>query len=247
MNQKVVVFGANGLIGRAVAKGMMEAGLNVFMSDLAPQSVLLDNDYSSSELYIAADITNETQVKKVLTTALEKFGSLDAAINMAYPKPNTWGTPVAKLTYDEFCQAVNLHLGGYFIVTRETCALMAENGGGCVINFSSIYGTIAPDFSIYKAGITATPVEYAAIKAAIIQMSKYFAKYHLSDGVRVNTISPGGVENDHPLEFLEQYEMRCGKIGMLKPEDLLYQVMYLVKSGSAITGQNLIIDDGFSI
>ena len=246
MTKTVVLFGANGLIGRGVAQELIDAGFRVCLSDVS-RAPTLQLDRDDATLYISADITDRLGVVDVLQTAKNRFGTVHAVINLAYPKPEGWGTHVSDLSYEQFCDAVNLHLGGYFLVLRESCALLAENGGGCVVSFASIYGTLAPDFGLYDDDVPPTPVEYAAIKAGIIQMTRYFAKLHRKDGVCVNSISPGGVENDHPIEFRDKYSARCGKIGMLSAQDLAHPLLYLILHGNAVTGQNLIIDDGFGL
>ena len=92
------------------------------------------------------------------------------------------------------------------------------------------------------------PVEYAAIKSAIISLTKYFAQYYKKTGIRVNALSPGGVLDGQPDSFLNLYNEHCSSKGMLDPEDVAKTAAYLISDNSSyIQGQNFIIDDGFSL
>lgn len=92
------------------------------------------------------------------------------------------------------------------------------------------------------------PVEYAAIKAAIVHLTRYFAQYFKADGIRVNCISPGGILDKQDEKFLREYKSQCGEKGMLDPQDVTGSLLFLLSDASKyMTGQNLIVDDGFSL
>ena len=92
------------------------------------------------------------------------------------------------------------------------------------------------------------PVEYAAIKSALIHLTKYMAKYLKDKNVRVNCISPGGILDKQPESFLEQYKSNCLSKGMLDPEDIMGALVFLLSDASKfINGQNIIVDDGFTL
>ena len=112
----------------------------------------------------------------------------------------------------------------------------------------SVYGTLPPRFQIYKNTELTLPVEYSSIKASIIQMTKYFAQYFKKDKIRVNCLSPGGIKDNQPKAFVSAYNSFCSKKGMLDPNDVANTLIFLISDSSKfITGQNLIIDDGFSL
>jgi NAD(P)-dependent dehydrogenase (short-subunit alcohol dehydrogenase family) len=114
-----------------------------------------------------------------------------------------------------------------------------NQGIGNLINIASIYGVIAPKFEIYKSTELTTPVEYSAIKSGIIHLNKYFSKYLKGKNIRVNCISPGGIINNHTEVFKENYRIHTLNKGML---------IYLLSDMSKyINGQNIIIDDGFTL
>ena len=122
------------------------------------------------------------------------------------------------------------------------------NGGGNIVNLASIYGTLAPRFEVYDGTQMTTPVEYAAIKSAVIQLTRYFAQYFKSDSVRCNALSPSGILDKQPESFLKKYNAHCGTKGMLDPQDITGTLVFLLSDSSRyMTGQNLIIDDGFCL
>jgi len=91
-------------------------------------------------------------------------------------------------------------------------------------------------------------VEYAAIKSSVIHLTRYFAQYFKRDGIRCNSLSPGGILDKQPESFLESYKSFCGTKGMLDSQDVIGTLLFLLSDASKyITGQNLVIDDGFSL
>jgi NAD(P)-dependent dehydrogenase (short-subunit alcohol dehydrogenase family) len=112
----------------------------------------------------------------------------------------------------------------------------------------SIYGLVAPKFDIYEETNMTMPVEYAAIKAAILNLTRYYASYYKGSSIRFNCISPGGVINDQPTNFIENYNKKCLSKGMLDPKDVSKTLLFLLSDNSSyIHGANIVIDDGFSI
>ncbi|NUM42096.1 MAG: SDR family oxidoreductase [Leptospiraceae bacterium] len=119
-------------------------------------------------------------------------------------------------------------------------------GYGNIINISSIQGVVAPAFETYEGTDMHSPIEYTVAKYGLIGMTKYMAKMFKKDKIRVNAISPGGILDKQPEKFLTQYKNRCGVKGMLDAEDLTGALVYLLSDSSEyMTGQNLIVDDGF--
>ena len=107
---------------------------------------------------------------------------------------------------------------------------------------------MTPRFEIYKNTDMTVPVEYAAIKAGIIQLTKYLAKYCKGHKIRANCVSPGGILNKQPQSFQARYNKFCTDKGLLQPDDIAHAVLFLLSDASLyINGQNLIIDDGFSL
>ena len=148
-----------------------------------------------------------------------------------------------------FCENINLHIGGYFLVTQQIVKIMKKQKYGNIINIGSIYGFTAPRFEIYNGTEMTTAVEYAAIKGAIINFTKYLASYLGKYNIRVNCISPGGVFNNQAESFIKKYCERVllGK-RMANVDDLTGILLFLLSDTSKyLTGQNIVVDGGWSI
>ena len=123
-----------------------------------------------------------------------------------------------------------------------------KQGFGHIVNIASIYGMVAPRFEIYENTTMTTPVEYAAIKSGLLQLTKYMTKYFKGMNIRVNAISPGGIFDHQPEAFLNAYKRSCANKGMLNKEDLGGTLVYLLSELSQyVNGQNIAVDDGFSL
>ena len=107
---------------------------------------------------------------------------------------------------------------------------------------------VAPRFEIYDNTPMTMPVEYAAIKSGLIHLTKYMAKYFKGMNIKVNALSPGGIFDNQPEPFLEAYKKQCSSKGMLDKSDLKGTLVYLLSDMSRyVNGQNIIVDDGFSL
>ena len=107
---------------------------------------------------------------------------------------------------------------------------------------------VAPKFEIYNNTTMTMPVEYAAIKSGLIHLTKYMAKYFKGMNIKVNALSPGGIFDNQPEPFLEKYKDQCLNKGMLNNSDLKGTLVYLLSDMSRyVNGQNIVVDDGFSI
>lgn len=139
------------------------------------------------------------------------------------------------------------HFNLFSSCTQMLSDHMAQNGGGSIINFASIYGVKAPDYSIYEGTNMDMPTEYGAIKAGIIQMTKIMAVKYASRGVRINCISPGGVFDNQDERFVEKYCNNVPMGRMATPKDIVGAVVFLASDESKyITGQNIVIDGGLT-
>ena len=93
-----------------------------------------------------------------------------------------------------------------------------------------------------------SPIEYSAIKSGIISITKYLAKYYAKNNLKINCISPGGIKNSQPNKFVKNYKKHCNSKGLLNSDDVVNTINFLLsKKSNAISGQNIIIDDGYSL
>lgn len=248
----IVVTGGAGLLGRRFCIEVAEHGGLAVVADLdlaAAERVAKEIKATGGRSEAATlDITDDVSVDGLIASLHARHGHIDAVVNNAYPRNKNWGRKLEEVIYADFCENVNLHLGGYFLVAQKFALYFRAHGGGNIVNMASIYGTNAPRFEIYAGTPMTMPVEYAAIKSAIIQLTRYFAQYFKANGVRCNALSPGGIINQQPEAFLEKYNSYSGTKGMLDAQDIVGALVFLLSDDSRyITGQNLIVDDGFCL
>lgn len=249
----VVVTGGAGVIGRSFAAGIVKHGGIAIVADIDLDSARavageLGGNYPGLVEAAKLDITSKESISELIAELQQRYGKIDAVVNNAYPRNKNYGRKLEDVTYADFCENVNSHLGGYFLVAQQFCLAFKAQGYGNVINMSSIYGTMAPRFEVYDGTPMTMPVEYAAIKSAIVQLTRYFAQYFKGTGIRVNCLSPGGILANQPADFLQAYNVHCASKGMLNADDLVGALLFLLSDESRyITGQNLLVDDGFSL
>lgn len=252
-NNIVVIVGGAGLIGRSFVSAVLESGANAVIADIAFESARqleqnLSRFYPGRVFASAVDVTSPESVRNLIEKVEIEFGRITSMVNCAYPRNPNYGKNVEEVTYKDFCENLDLHLGGYFLITQQFCRYFNHVGKGTIVNIASIYGFLAPRFDIYSGSTLTMPVEYAAIKSAVIHMTRYFAQYYKGSNVRINCLSPGGVYDGQPTGFVDKYNSFGSTKGMLSPEDLNGPLIFLLSDMSRyITGQNIVVDDGWSL
>lgn len=252
-NKVIVITGGAGLLGRNFCRAVADQGGVAVVADVNLPSAeeVAGNiavEYPGRAVAAHVDITDKISLDDLIETLHGKYGRIDAVVNNAYPRNANYGRRFEDIEYADFCENLNLHLAGYFLVAQRFSRYFVAHGGGNIVNMASIYGCIAPRFDIYKDTAMTNPVEYAAIKSAILHISRYLAQYLKGKGVRVNCLSPGGILDRQPESFLEAYKSYCNEKGMLDPQDVSGCLVFLLSDASRhITGQNLIVDDGFTL
>ena len=237
----VIVTGGGGLIGKSIIQKINEAqgiGINVDITAV---------NESGSE-FVKCDIRSEEDIKEAISTVVKNYGRLDGLVNSAYPRTSDWGLKFEDIAYDSWKTNVDWQLNSCFYFCQQAFVEMKKNRSGSIINIGSVYGSIAPDFNIYKGTQMTSPAAYSVIKGGITNLTRYMASYFGKYGIRVNTVSPGGVFDKQPVEFVDNYISKTPLGRMSQPEDISPTVAFLLSDQTSyITGQNFIIDGGFSI
>jgi len=260
LNDKVVVIvGGLGLIGRAFVEAVVANGAHCIVADInkkegeAFSKAIKSKNANCSICFLELDITSKESIDRLLKYANEKFGKIDAVVNTSYPRNKNWGIKFEDVDFKDFNENSMLHLGGYFLFSQQVSRWFKRQKYGNIINVASIQGVRAPKFDTYK-GIMfnnkdmTSPAEYSMFKAGIIHLTAFIAKYYKGCNIRCNCISPGGIKADQPKEFLERYKFYCINKGMLDPQDMCGTLVYLLSDMSKfVNGQNIIVDDGWSL
>ncbi|MCW4446381.1 oxidoreductase [Vibrio splendidus] len=249
--QKILVAGAGGLLGAKIVKDALKQGAQVIAADInvelmREKLIAQQVDLSNEALTLALlDVTNEESVKAFFAS---QFG-LTGAVNSTYPRNKTYGAHFFDVSLQSFNENLALHLGSAFLFTKQCAAYFKDKlEPFSLVNISSIYGVVAPKFDIYDNTPMTMPVEYAAIKSAILHLNKYASTYINDSRFRVNSVSPGGIFDHQPLEFLEAYKSNTHGTGMLDAQEMIGSILFLLSTQSKfVTGQNIIVDDGFSL
>jgi NAD(P)-dependent dehydrogenase (short-subunit alcohol dehydrogenase family) len=247
-----MVIGAAGTLGKAMSAAIIEQGAFLIAVDNSEEaldelkSVLSNKDRAS---FFTADITNVESIQEVIKQSVSLHGALDGAVNTAYPRNKNYGRDFFNVTYEDFSENLSLHLGGYFLFMQQCAKYVVDTGNSfSLVNISSIYGVIPPRFDIYENTAMTMPVEYAAIKSALIHLSKFTSTYMKNTRFRVNSVSPGGILAAQPDSFVEAYQKYSRVKGMLDAKDVVGTIMFLLSDDSEyMCGQNLVVDDGFSL
>ena len=240
----MVVTGATGQLGSTFANTISSLGATVYG---------LDKNVPSEETlkikYLKADVASKKDVQTAFDEIVNKEGRIDVLINNA--GVSTF-EPFERRTSDSFDMVLDVNVKGLFNCIQSYVDVFDQNNmlKGCVLNIGSLYGTISPDFRIYGENDRKSSEVYGASKAAVIQLTKYFAVHLASRNIRVNCISPGGVFNPITPQstlFQEKYCERVPLKRMANQEELIGAVLYMVTdAASYTTGQDLIIDGGMS-
>lgn len=246
----VIITGAAGRIGSGVAKNIISQGGRVVFVDTDKVGLKkivagLDNN---AFLVTIADAGSPDEVDRCINGAVEKFGRIDAAIHCAYPRSLGWGNKFESVQKEHLNEDLTSHLGGAILFSQRILEFFSQQGFGNLIHVSSIMGVVTPRFENYEGMDMTSPIEYTAIKAALIAVTKYLAKYYKGKSIRVNCISPGGILDNQPELFKKRYRSCCHDKGMLDVEDIIGTALYLLSEESRyVTGQNIIVDDGWSL
>lgn len=249
----VVIAGGAGLIGREISRGFIEQGANVIIASRNEKkgeefTKKLNRIYKDRALFHKLDISSEISVDKLIKNVSSRFSRIDVFINCAWPKTSDWIQNIEEACFDSIKENLIIHLGGYFISCKKMALFMKKQGFGSIINFSSIYGVVGPNFSIYKGTKMTTPPAYPLIKGGIIAMTKYFATYFAKDNIRINCISPGGVYDNHDERFVKKYEQLTPLGRMAKSDEIVGSTLFLAseKASSYVTGHCLMVDGGWT-
>lgn len=248
----VVIAGATGLIGRELCNRFIRECRTVIITsrDKTKGKTLEDelNAFKKGKaVFCKLDISSEENVDRLITQALAAYSTIDVFINCSWPRTDDWMTNVEDVSFDSIKQNIVNHLGGYFLCTQRMAKTMKKQGSGSIINFSSIYGLVGPDFSIYENTAMTCPPVYPLVKGGIVAMTKYFATYFAEYNVRVNCICPGGIFNNQDEKFVKKYieKVPMGRMG--RPDDIAGAAVFLASDESSyITGHCLTIDGGWT-
>ncbi len=254
----VIITGGVGLLGREYARAVSEAGGIPIVADL-------DNDAAESiaqgvgteAIGIGVDVSDPAAVKAMAQRVLDQYGRIDGLVNNAAINPKFDAGEKHLDTFEDFPieawnQSLAVNITGMFLCAQAVAPAMLKQGSGAIINIASTYGISGPDQRLYipddpEKPRSFKPVTYTVTKAAAIGLTRYLATYWGDKGIRVNTLTPGGVYTNQDDDFVRRYSDRTPMGRMANEREYCGGLVFLLSDASSyMTGSNLVIDGGWT-
>ena len=255
-----VVTGGAGLLGQVFCQALVTAGANVAIIDLDKQAAdktaaTIKKAETQKVIAVECDITSPESVSAMVQDVVTQLGGIDILLNNAASKGSNldqFFAPFENYSLQAWREVMAVNIDGLFLVAQSVGSHMKKQGGGSIIQVSSIYGVVAPDQRIYQGSeyngrAINTPAVYSVSKAAVLGLTSYLSTYWSDSKIRVNTLTPGGIASGQNSEFNQNYSNRVPLGRMGEASELTGALIYLASDASSyVTGQNIIVDGGLS-
>lgn len=255
-----LVTGGAGIQGQRITRGLASFGADVCVVDIdaGPASDLaqsIASEYGVRAIGIGCDVADDASVRDMAARAQQELGGVHILHNNAASKsknPEDFFKPFEEFSLELWREIMAVNIDGMFLVAQAIGKMMVEQGGGSIIQTASTYGVVAPDQGLYEGSEYMgfqinTPAVYSTSKAAVIGLTKYLATYWAKDGIRVNSLTPGGIESGQNETFQLNYGKRTPLGRMADVDEMVGAVIYLASDASSyVTGHNLVVDGGWT-
>ncbi len=249
-----IITGGGGNFGRPISTALAEAGATVIIASRNRKnykqfaSELTSNGLIAEGMLL--DLANEKSIESLVKRVYKKFGAIDLLVNNAVSREGM--KDLEQLTKADIEKTELINTTGLMLITKQVIGIMRKQGGGNIINISSIQGTVGPNFPVYGNTGMSSPINYTYEKWGMIGFTKWLANYYGKYNIRVNCISPGGYGpgiNEKPGkdEFIENYKRLTPLGRFAEDDDIKGPVVFLASDASSyITGHNLMVDGGWT-
>ena len=269
-----VITGGAGLLGEQFCHTLAQAGAQVVIAELNEEAAQelaaslirrwpVEKNSNTVQgqraLGVKTDVTSKTSVRQMVEVTLDRFGRLDILVNSAALDPKfdpqhsdfRQGTSAFEdYPLEAWQQALDVNLTGMFLCCQAAVIPMLAQGKGVIVNVCSMYGLVGPDQRIYQRQNQSPqykPVYYSVSKAGVLGMTRYLATYYAGKNIRVNALTPGGVNNGHDETFVQAYSARSVLGRMAEKDEMNGAILFLASDASSyMTGANLVIDGGWT-
>lgn len=255
-----LVTGALGVLGKTFCRALAAHGASVAAVDLEGKDCArfakeIEEETGRHCIGIGCDVGDPSSVRAAVKECVSALGGLNVLHNNAATKTadvRAFFASFEDYKLDTWRDVMRVNVDGMFLMAQAAGTHMAAHGGGSIVQTASIYGVVAPDQRIYEGsqylgGPINTPAVYSASKAAVLGLTRHLATYWASAGIRVNSLTPGGVASGQNDEFARRYSARVPMGRMATPNDLVGALIYLASDASSyVTGQNVIVDGGLT-
>ncbi len=248
-NKTAVVTGGNGFFGKQICESLILSGCNVISLDIKIEKKILKKNYYQYK----CDISKEKEISEIYSLILKKYKKIDILVNNAAidfkPKKGLKSEYFDQFDTRRWNDEVSVGLTGSFLCSKYFIKSMIKNKKGIILNIASDLSVIAPDQRIYSHLKSHKPVSYSVIKHGIVGLTKYLAAAYAEKNIRVNSISPGGIEQKNlNKKFKKKLKNLIPLNRMAKNGEYIETIQFLCSDASSyITGQNIVLDGGRSI
>jgi NAD(P)-dependent dehydrogenase (short-subunit alcohol dehydrogenase family) len=246
-NKIILVTGGAGLYGNCIVEGLAEAEGTVIIASRNIENIKATTQrFRERGLEVHAmqvDQGTHGSIMSLKTEIRKQFGRLDVFVNNAVSRPIK---NLENYSIENFAESMRINATGAMDILREMADLIEESGGGSIINIASMMGMFGPDLSNYEGtNMGIPPPDYFFHRAGIINLTRYLARIYAGKNIRVNCVSPGGLFNNQPERFLENYNKKV-PLGRMANNDDIKGLMVLLASdaGAYINGENILMDGG---
>ncbi|MEW6566798.1 MAG: SDR family oxidoreductase [Chloroflexota bacterium] len=257
-----LITGGAGLLGTGYCHTLASAGAHVVAADIDGEGARrLAEEVSHASgrraLGLQMDVADQGSVQVGVAAVLDAFGKVDILVNNAALDPKFdpahaggHSSRFEDFPYEAWQQALAVNVTGMFLCAQAVARPMLQAGKGVIVNISSTYGLVGPDQRLYQREGQPPqfkPVTYTVSKAAALGLTRYLATYFAGTGIRVNTLTPGGVFAGHDDEFVRRYSARTVLGRMAERDEMNSALLFLVSDASSyMTGANLVVDGGWT-
>lgn len=251
-----MITGAAGGLGKVFARTLAELGANLILVDVNTQGLdslakEINANLNVKIKILNCDLENESEREKLISSVAHAIEELNILVNNAAlvgsSKLTGWSVPFEDQTLDTWRRAIEVNLTSIFHLIKGLTPILKKSKGASVVNIASIHGVYAPNWDLYKETELSSPAAYSISKGGLIQLTRWLSTT-LAPDVRVNSISPGGINRDQDSIFIKRYEEKVPLKRMGKEEDLIGAISFLTSDLSRyVTGINLLVDGGWGI
>ncbi len=246
-----VVTGGAGLYGWAITEALAGAGAEVIVASRSKKAFEVKAASLSREAkvrHFALDMTDENSIAALVSAVDKEFGGIDILVNNAMTPP--FGSCLDNTPMEDWKTALANNGASLLTMSQKAAESMKKRGGGVILNISSIWGVVSPDYDAYfQAGMNPNPIAYSFVKGGFNMATRAMASYLASSNIRVNAICPGGVADETDAEsYREVYRSKTPMKRWAQPEDIQGAVVFLCSDASKyVTGVHLLVDGGYTI
>ncbi len=242
-----LVTGGAGLLGSEYCRGLAECGASAVAADVNARVEAPRVHGAGSIEECAADVSDRESVRALVADIVQRYGRLDILVNNAATKSPNFFAPFEEFPLEDWQRVMDVNLTGMFLCAQAVGPRMLAQGRGAIVNVCSIYGLVGPDQRVYGGSSINTPAIYSVTKAGVLGLTRYLAAYWGGRGIRVNSLSPGGVQTDQDKAFVANYSRRTPMGRMARRDEMTAAVLYLVSDASSyVNGHNLVVDGGWT-